>query len=321
MKRALVTGCSGFIGRRLCEKLVAEGFYVVGMGRHTVDGPWQEFIQYDLKERASVSIPADIDTVFHLAGKAHAMSSDWRKERRYFQVNISGTRKLLEAARLAGVRRFVYFSSIKATGEATVGVVDESDLSPPVSMYGRSKRKAEQLVLEGGYVPEPVVLRPTMVYGPFALGNLPMMIRAVDRGYFPLLPDTGNTRSMVHVDDVAQAALLAATRVEAIGQIYILTDGCPYSVRQIHTWICESLGKDMPVQEPPMGLVRLLARVGDALGGLIGRSFRFDSQVLERLTGAACYDSSKIQRELGFVPRHNLRETLPEMISALRGGA
>jgi len=103
-------------------------------------------------------------------------------------------------------------------------------------------------------VPESVVLRLSMVYGPTRKGNLPRMIEAVTKGRFPPLPETGNKRSMVHVDDVVQAAMLAAERPESVGQTYVVTDGPPYSTRQIYECICEALGRDAPKWHVPIGM-------------------------------------------------------------------
>jgi nucleoside-diphosphate-sugar epimerase len=172
-------------------------------------------------------------------------------------------------------------------------------------------------VLHGGYVPHPVVIRPSMVYGNTEKGNLPRMIQAIRRGVFPPLPETHNRRSMVHVDDVVQAAILAAEKPEAAGQIYIVTDGQAYSTRQIYDWIRSVLGKSQLNAAIPMGLLTVLAKLGDCIGGVLGRRFPFDKDALDKLTGSAWYSSAKIQRELGFSPQHTLQSSLPDIVRYL----
>jgi len=199
-------------------------------------------------------------------------------------------------------------------GEGGDECQDELAACYPGTPYGRSKLEAERLVLEGGYVPEPLVLRLSMVYGPTRKGNLPRMIRAVAKGRFPPLPETDNRRSMVHVDDVVQAALLAAENPVAAGKTYIVTDGETYSTRQIYEWICEALGKPVPGWHVPLPVLKALARAGDGVGRLRGRRFIFDSDALEKLVGSACYSSEKIARELSFDPKHHLRASLPEIV-------
>jgi len=315
---ALITGASGFIGRVLCQQLREQGVQVRAGMRQVAEGPWDEVVLFDL---ATQKLPADalagVDTVFHLGGKAHALSETRQDEEEYFRINTEGAGALLEAAKSAGVRRFVFISSVKAMGEGGDVCQDETVSCHPETPYGKSKLAAERLVLEGGYVPEPVVLRLSMVYGASRKGNLPRMIEAVAKGRFPPLPEVGNRRSMVHVEDVVQAALLAAGKPAAVGQTYIVTDGQGCSTRQLYEWICEALDKPVPAWTIPTGLLKVLAKVGDGFGRVRGRRFVFDSDALDKLIGSACYSSEKIERELGFCARQRLRSALPEVVAYL----
>ena len=314
----LVTGASGFIGRVLCKKLREQRVQVRGGMRQMIEGPWNEAVFFDLAtQRPPEEALAGVDTIFHLAGKAHALSETRQDEEEYFYINAEGTGNLLEAARSAGVRRFVFFSSVKTMGEGGEVCQDESSVCCPETPYGKSKLAAERLVLEGKYVPEPVVLRLSMVYGPSRKGNLPRMIEAVANGHFPPLPEIGNQRSMVHVEDVVQAALLASEKPAAVGQTYIITDGHAYSTRQMYEWMCEALDKTIPPWTIPVGLLKALAKAGDIIGRTRGRRFMFDSDALDKLISTACYSSEKIQRELGFRPTRDLRSALPEIVSSL----
>lgn len=318
--RCLVTGASGFIGRVLCQRLKGEGSYVTALTRRSIadGGPWDEEVAIDLAEDTpGIHLLRGVDVVFHLAGKAHALSESAEEESKYQLVNVDGTRKLLQAAKAAGVKRFVFFSSVKAMGEGGKECLDESAACRPVMAYGRSKFLAERLVLEGGYVDEPVVLRLAMVYGPTNKGNLPRMIHAIGKGYFPPVPETGNKRSMVHVDDVVQAALLAAERPEARNDVFIVSDKQAYSTRQMYEWICEALHKRIPIWHVPMAALELLARIGDGIGTLRKRRFFFDSVAMEKLMGNSWYSPRKIERELGFEAQRNLRASLPEIIRFL----
>jgi nucleoside-diphosphate-sugar epimerase len=256
-----------------------------------------------------------MDCVFHLAGKAHALQELGETERDYASINTEGTRSLLEAARDAGVRRFVYFSSIKVINEGGEEVYDESTPCHPRSAYGRSKLMAEELVLNGGYVPEPVVLRPCMVYGAGQKGNLERMIKAVAEHRFPPLPESGAKRSMVHVDDVVQAAILAAIRPEAAGNCYIVSDEQFYATREIYAWICESLNRTLPVWHVPSVVLRVLARIADIAELAMRRRLPFDSAAYERLTSSAMYSSRKLAEQLGYVPRFQLKAVMPELVA------
>ncbi|MDH5763207.1 MAG: NAD-dependent epimerase/dehydratase family protein, partial [Nitrospinota bacterium] len=311
-------GASGFIGQALCSQLLNKGWHIQALVRRQISGPWQESFIGDLKHLKSDNVAKGIDVVFHLAGKAHALSETKQDEKEYFQINTEGTRRVLEAAKSSGVRRFVFFSSVKAINEGSSECLDETTPCLPTTPYGKSKREAERLVLEGGYVPEPVVLRLSMVYGPSTKGNLPRMIESVAKGHFPPIPEFDNKRSMVHVDDVVQAAILAATKPEAIGKTYIITDGQPYSTRQLYEWICQALGKPISHWSIPRIAFTGMAKIGDIIGKIRGRRFLFDSDTLGKISGSSWYSSQNLVQDLDFHAKHKIQESLPDIIKSLQ---
>ena len=316
MDFVLVTGATGFIGQILCQHLREKGVKVRVLSRQELKGPWDELFVGDLIDKLPDNLLTNIDTVFHLAGKAHALS-EINHDDEYNLVNVAGTRKLLKACQANAVKRFILFSSIKAMGEGGELCLDESSGIPPETPYGCSKLEAEKLVLNGGYVPHPVALRLSMVYGLTAKGNLPKMIQAISRGKFPPLPELKNRRSMIHVDDVVLAAIKVTERTESIRKTYILTDGRDYSTRQIYEWICVALGRGVPSWFIPVFILRLIALVGDGIGILRNKRFVIDSDSLEKLIGSACYSSKLIELELGFKARKNLFQSLEEIVVAL----
>lgn len=316
MGTALVTGASGFIGRVLCERLKAEGHQVHAVMRRPADGPWDAATLIDLgRGTLPLGLLSGVDTLFHLAGRAHALGDGPGSDEAYRLANLQSTLDLLAAARAEGVRAFVYFSSVKALGEAGDREVSECPETLPTSPYGRTKRLAELAVLEEHSVPHPVVLRPSLVYGPDPKGYLGQMIRATRSGWFPPLPELGNRRSMIHVEDVVEAALLCAVDPRARGRAYNLTDGSDYSTRQVYEYILEALGRPMPHWTLPTPLLRWAAYTGDTLGRIMRRRLPFDSDTLEKLLGSARYDGGSIRRELGFEPRHGLRESMGSLLA------
>ncbi|GAV19755.1 hypothetical protein MMIC_P0712 [Mariprofundus micogutta] len=315
MKAVLVTGATGFIGQSLCRALLEKHIDLHVLGR-TVPNVDAQFHLWDMQEALDESVLSGIDTVFHLAGKAHALAETKQSADEYFRINTVATEKLLQVCKQNGIKRFIYFSSVKAVGDSQ-NIMDETIVSAAVTPYGQSKRASEKLVLEGGYVPHPVVIRPSMVYGNTEKGNLPKMIQAIRDGKFPPLPEVHNSRSMVHVEDVVKAALLSAECAEAEGQIYIVTDGKAYSTRQMYEWICHALHKPVPAWGMPLFVLNLLAKVGDAIGTMRGKRFVFDSDALEKLIGSAEYSSEKIEQQLGYKAERNLQEALPEIIRYL----
>lgn len=326
--RAFVTGCSGFIGRALCVQLRCLGWEVFGSSRLFPGDICDRWQSVDMRDECNWDkLLTGVDVVFHAAGKAHSLAEMQQDEREYFRVNVLGTEKLLKSSHRVGVRRLVLFSSIKAMSNSSGGeglgsdgvarCLSECEGDLPDTIYGKSKLEAERLVISGGFIPEPVVLRLCMVYGVGAKGNIIKMLDAVRQGRFPPLPDVGNRRSMVHVEDVVSAALLAAMHPKAPGIPFIVSDGVGYSTRQIYELMCAALKKPVPSWHLPIWMLSLLGFMGDGIGRLRGRRCGFDSDALEKLIGSAWYSSKLIQEHLGFIPRWNLERALPEMVASL----
>jgi nucleoside-diphosphate-sugar epimerase len=248
----LVTGASGYIGRHLVDVLVAAGLSVrvllrAGRSRSTRSSDSSTRVEIatgDLADPASLSgVCRGIDTVFHLAGYAHADDSDRASGHAlHRQVTVAGTRALLEQAVAAGAKKFVFVSSVKAAGEGGDLQLNEDSPASPSSGYGKAKREAERLVLNAA-IRHTAVLRLPLVYGRDNKGNLPRMIAAIDRGRFPPPPRVRNRRSMVHVDDVVRALLLVSEDPRAHGQCYIVTDDRDYSTRELYELISQALGR------------------------------------------------------------------------------
>jgi|GEM_PF-68901 len=359
--KVCVTGASGFIGLRLCAQLRDWGRHVIGLDLSRPSFGCDEAYVSDLTVQGSwFEALRGVDTVFHLAGKVHALSEVKQDDEEYFLINTEGTRNLLKAAENAKVKRFVFFSTIKAMSRDDIGgpwlegggqtsggdakwkdgcecgrlehpeqqrgqigagldrAFSERDMIEPDTPYGKSKYEAEKLVLKGGFVPEPVVLRLCMVYGAGAKGNMQKMLKAVSNHRFPSVPEVGNRRSMVHVADVVRAALLAAEHPAAVGNFYIVSDGRAYSTRQMYDMMCRALGRSPPNWSVPLWALRGLGHVGDQIGRLRGRRFVFDSDALEKLVGSAWFSSEKIESQLGFKPEWSLEKAMPEMVAELQ---
>ena len=325
----LITGATGFIGRHLVSALLEVGNSVKVLSRGRRDGDPGQLLRQanvkrvlaDLSEGSSVNgACTGVDTIFHLAGYAHAEDADDESAAAaHRRITIDGTRLLLAEAVRARVKRFIFVSSVKAMGEEGDECLDESSPPHPETSYGRSKLEAEQMILEAGVINgfHACALRLPLVYGPGNKGNIPKMIQAIDRGYFPPIPETGNKRSMVHVADVVQALQLTAAEAAA-GKVYIVTDGQPYSTRKIYLAIRRALGKGLPKWTLPRGMWWAAAHVGDAIARVTGRRMPLDSSVLSKLFGSAWYSNAAIRGELAFEPRHTLEGALPEMVEEYR---
>jgi UDP-glucose 4-epimerase len=294
----LVTGANGFIGSRFLQQDDR------GMTRSISAEP--NIIQADLLDANSLISACDgIDRIFHCAGYAHAFSSTDINS--HWRINYEGTCNLLNAAGRAGVRSFVFLSSVKAMAEPGEKCVSENWPGDPITPYGLAKRAAEDAVIQAGlkYDMHVVNLRLAMVYGKGGRGNLERMARAIRSGWFPPLPETGNKRSLVHVQDVVTAMRLVADRPEANGKTFIVADSQAYSGRQIYDVLRRELGfSKEPVFTIPTYMLRATSRLNHRL-----------KEIIDRLISSACYSPQSIEHELGWRAQMSLAEGVREMLS------
>jgi nucleoside-diphosphate-sugar epimerase len=314
MKRCLVTGADGFIGKALCRRLDESGVQVLRMV-HRRNRP--DVIAVDLGRDPIPSLnDFQPEVVFHLAGPAHRFDSNAEQE--HMRITVEGTRDLLNASQKAGVETFVFFSTCAVLGEGAERELDETDPPSPVGAYGRAKLAAEELVvsMNGTAQLTTTCLRMPMVYGPGHKGSLPRMINAIESGWFPPLPNYRSQRSMVHVEDVTDAAILVSRRPEAAGKIYIVAEPRAYSSREIYEIVMRSLGRKLPRWHVPHAALVALALTGDAGRRLTKRQFPFDSDGLRRLSRPACYSTALIHRELGFQTSRAFVDSTQQLLDA-----
>lgn len=308
--RVLLTGASGFVGRATESALAASGHAVRRVLRQPGDG--------DVFRVDSIDGSTDwqgafdgVDAVVHLAARVHKMVDTEVDPLAAFRaVNTVGSEALARAAAAAGVRRFVFVSSVKAVGEASAPGqrLDERTLPQPVDPYGVSKREAEQALQrvadETGL--EVVIVRPPLVYGPGVGANFRALMRAVERGWPLPLGCVDNRRSLVSVTNLADALRLCVEHPAAAGRIYFVTDGEDVSTAELCRRIGRAVGRPARLLPVPLALFRLA-------GWLAGRS-----AAVQRLTGSLTLDSGLIRRELGWRPPQTLDQALALMVAAER---
>lgn len=318
MKTVLVTGATGFIGKELCIYLVENGFKVRGLSRNVIHTDHVSWVLGDItKPESLIGICEGVDIVFHLAGFAHAdeeNNSEFKNQ--HEQINYQGTINVLNEANRAKVKRFVYFSSVKACADHDE-CVDESWTTWPTDAYGIAKRQAEEAVLS--LSSEPIILRPTLVYGEGCKGNLEVMITAIVKGYFPTPPPIQNQKSMISLRDLCRVALLAALAKNPRSKIYIVTDDHFYSTRQIVMMIRSALGMPKSRVYLPYWIWCVLAKIGDLAQRLMQRRLPVNTKKIKKLFSNAAYTSQMIKNELQFEPQVSLQDALPLMVKAQKG--
>jgi UDP-glucose 4-epimerase len=302
-KLYFITGATGFIGqhflgseRHYCSCFKGVDIRVLSRQPHSK----YETVVCDFQTELIPDNALDgVDTVFHLAGFAHDMRDASEIEDFYYKVNVSTTVQLANLAVKSGVKRFVFVSSVKAGGNPPLGTcANEKDQKNTEDVYGKTKREAELALLKIGKESgmHVSIIRPSLVYGPSVKGNLQLMLSGIKKGWFPPLPETGNRRSMIHVDDLVQAILLVSEDKRANGEIFIVTDGVPHSSREIYNAMCGVIGKTIPKWSVPKFLFDMAA--------LLSPRIKYK---INKLLGDECYSSEKLEK-LGFKAQKTLKD-------------
>ena len=291
----LVTGSSGFIGKRLINAIDGN---IVLLSRQ-INSIYPTIICDFEKNEIPSDIFESVDVVIHLAGVSHDLGDATKKEEHYRKINIDTTVKLAKLASHHNVKRFVFISSVKAGGKPISGRCRmEYEQDSPDGIYGMTKREAELKILEISKNSDMCVsiIRPSLVYGPNLKGNLKLMFLGIKKGWFPPLPETNNKRSMIHVDDLVRAILLVVQDESANGKIFIATDGKHYSAREIYETMCTILGKSIPRWFIPCFIFNLAKKINPTI-----------KYKVDKLLGDECYSSSELEA-LNFRPMKTLKE-------------
>jgi nucleoside-diphosphate-sugar epimerase len=324
--KALVTGASGFIGRRLASTLARRGHDVACLVRRTsktacLDGLPIEFVVGDLGDPGSLDAAvAGRNWVFHLAGVVQAAG-----ESVFAAANVEGTRNLVESClrQTPGPERFVFVSSIAAAGpSAPDRPGTEADEPRPVTAYGRSKLAAEGVVRETASRLPATIIRPPNVLGPGSK-ELERAIGLIRRRIVPEVGDGRPRTSLVDVDDLVEALLLAASNVRGVGQTYYVTDGRAYAWPEITAALAEELGVGRIRVRVPLAAQILAAWFAETGARLTGKPPALTRDIVRAGRDHFwIYDSSKIERELGFHPRSTMRDSVRRALveSGLKAG-
>jgi nucleoside-diphosphate-sugar epimerase len=307
MSRVLVTGATGFIGPGVVEALLRRRHRVrVALRRDSAPLPEVEYTITGGVGAKTDWRPAllGVTHVMHLAARAHVMETGPDALEHFREVNARGTRQLAEAAAAAGVRRFVFLSSVKAMGERSPpgGALTDSDPPRPEDAYGISKREGETALAEVAAASgmEAVILRAPLVYGPGVKGNLLRLMRLIERGIPLPFAAIANRRSLIARANLAAALGLCLDHPEAAGATFLVADGEDLSTPELIRRLARGLERPARLVALPPSLLRLAGRLG-------GREAE-----IERLTGDLAIDASAIRTRLGWQPVISVDEALAE---------
>ena len=315
MSNVLVTGANGFIGQAVCAGMCAAGWRVKAAVRNLENvkfPPSIEPVKIDTIGRDAkwTNILENTSKIIHLAARVHVMKERATDPLSEFRdTNVLGTMELARAAVLAGVRRFVYVSSIKVNGEVTCkNAFTETDYPAPSDAYSISKWEAEQGLrsLSENTGLEVVIVRPPLVYGPGVKGNFYRLIKLVDKGVPLPLGNISNSRSLVGLGNIVDFLVLCALDPRAVGKTFLVSDGRDLSTSVLIGKIASALNKRAMLFSLPPTLLKTMGKLV-GLGGTI-----------DRLCNSLEIDASRARKELNWHPPNTIESELDNTVKWYR---
>lgn len=304
-KRVLLTGATGFVGRSIQKRLIADGNYKLTIAiRREVEVPYgaRIFKMADLTAETDWSDALQtVDIVIHAAARAHVMKSEELDSlTEYRKVNVEGTLQLARQAMQTGVQRFVFISSIGVNGNINKAAFAAEDTPNPADFYAQSKYEAEQALWEltENTDMELVIIRPPLVYGANAPGNFSNLVHWIYKGIPLPLGAIHNKRSIVGLDNLVDLIVTCIDHPAAANEVFLAADGQNVSTTELLRGVAKAMGRPARLLPIPAGLLQLGATI-------LGKK-----AMAQRLLGSLQVDISKTQQVLGWQPPFTLEQGL-----------
>jgi nucleoside-diphosphate-sugar epimerase len=315
----LITGATGLLGSHIAQQLISRGETVKALVRPASETTFLKeigagLITGDLTDPRSLSSAfAGADAVFHCASRVGDFGS-WKM---FYDDVVQTTRNVMEAGRVAAVKRILLVSSIAVYGRRphipSGGLTEKQPLQPGWGdHYGRAKIMAERLARE--LCPHVTIVRPTWVFGPRDRHGLPRLIQAMRGGWVSIVGSGDNLLNILHADDVARGAILAATLPQAKGQTYNLCNEGDITQRRFLDALCDAEHLPRITRRFPTRL----AYLGGFLSEIVARILRFQRAphisryTVSRLIRSTAYRIDKARGELGWSPQVRILDGLKQ---------
>lgn len=305
----LVTGASGFIGRSLCVFLKGKGYYVRAAVRNRIQdiSGVDDYVQVgDIDQKTDwQQALTGVDAVIHLAARVHIMDDKADNPVEAFRkVNVFGTENLARMAVKAGVKRFIFLSSVKVNGEGKTEPYREDDIAQPQDAYGISKLEAEYLLkkIEAETNFQTVIFRIPLVYGPGVKANFKNLIKIAGAGLPLPFKGINNRRSFLYIGNLINAIGLCLNHQNAAGEIFLLSDGQDVSTTELLKIIAGAMNKKIRLFYLHPNILKILCKI-------TGKE-----QSLDKLIGSLFIDSGKIRNLLDWKAPFTLEQGIRETV-------
>jgi len=331
--KVLVTGATGFIGSMLCVRLSEAAHKVIATSRSRVEQPGSFYVTSpELGPEADWGAALDgADTVVHLAARAHVLSerSGHEVDALYSRVIAEGTARLARQATEAGVKHFIFVSSIGAMAESSDNILTVETPCVPSTPYGKSKLKAElalkQIAVAGGMAWS--IIRPPLVYGSGNPGNMERLLKLVQTGIPLPLASVRNRRSFIYVENLVDLIVTCLGNPKAFGKTFLPSDGEDLSTAELIEKIARA-NESVPCSVFSDSVGDRETRHIPHAARHSARLFRFPPSLLKaagrlpglgalrKLTSSLYVDSEPIRRKLGWTPPFTMEEGLRRTLMA-----
>lgn len=307
--KILVTGDRGFIGRYLTKRLIENGHKLIGLDKMPLNNERFPYIVHEgniLDFGKLCAVAEGVECIIHLAAE-HQDFGVSRKD--FFDVNVEGTKKVLCVAAQRKINRIIYYSSVAVYGLTEIYTTEETQPNPN-NDYGESKLKAEEEVrswISERPQRQAVIIRPTVVFGPFNYANMFNLINSIYKKRFVFVGRGNNIKSVAYVENLIAATIFLLERLTPGLEVYNYSDYPQMTIAQIVTTISHYLPVNLPKFKIPLVPALTTASVFDILAKLTGYNFPITSYRIKKFNTPTHHESEKI-RQLGFKPSIELSE-------------
>ena len=296
--KVLITGYPGFLADCLVSYLDPQGYDIYTLG--LLNAPRNNHILSDLSEEIHLIHDIDFDIVLHAAGKAHTVPKNKKEEDSFYKVNLNGTANLIKALDNLSTpsKSFIFISTVAVYGKEAGENIDETIELAADTAYGKSKKLAEDYILNWKTTAKKTIIRLPLLVGKNPPGNLAKMIKSIKNGTYFNVGKGEAKRSMVLADDIAR---FIPTLAQHEG-VYNLTDGYHPTFAELQNKFCDVLNKK---KNPniPYSIAKIVARIGDKWDRI-----PLNSNILSKMTSNLTFSDEKSRKELGWSPRKVLDE-------------